>query len=232
MGVIAWIVLGIIAGAIAEHLISGRESHGLIVTCLIGVARGTARRLDRHPALPHPQPPGLLQPLHLDHRAGRGSSPTRHGSPGRRPPPVATATFAGDPGPRAEGHQRPFHAAAERPPAPGRPHRIRPAPGSLPVHPAQPALLHPGRLRRAADPADSEPPVRHGPDRSRHDYRVNQLALGYLVAWHHDRRGNDCGCVQEALDGEAQINLRPGAPSDRRPRPPEITAVRVFPAIL
>lgn len=37
MGIIAWIVLGIIVGAIAEHLISGRESHGIIITCLIGV---------------------------------------------------------------------------------------------------------------------------------------------------------------------------------------------------
>jgi uncharacterized membrane protein YeaQ/YmgE (transglycosylase-associated protein family) len=38
MGVIARVVLGIIAGAVAEHFISGRESHGLVVTCLIGVA--------------------------------------------------------------------------------------------------------------------------------------------------------------------------------------------------
>lgn len=38
MGVIAWIVLGIIAGAIAEHFVNGRKSHGIIVTCLIGVA--------------------------------------------------------------------------------------------------------------------------------------------------------------------------------------------------
>ena len=38
MGIIAWIVLGIIVGAIAEHLISHRESHGIIITCLIGVA--------------------------------------------------------------------------------------------------------------------------------------------------------------------------------------------------
>jgi len=37
MGIIAWIVLGLIVGMIAEHLISGRESHGIIVTCLIGV---------------------------------------------------------------------------------------------------------------------------------------------------------------------------------------------------
>ena len=37
MSIIAWIVLGIIAGVIAEHLISGRESHGIIVTCVIGI---------------------------------------------------------------------------------------------------------------------------------------------------------------------------------------------------
>jgi len=37
MSIIAWIVLGIIAGIIAEHLISGRESQGIIITCLIGV---------------------------------------------------------------------------------------------------------------------------------------------------------------------------------------------------
>jgi uncharacterized membrane protein YeaQ/YmgE (transglycosylase-associated protein family) len=37
MSIIAWIVLGIIVGAIAEHLINGRESHGIIVTCVIGV---------------------------------------------------------------------------------------------------------------------------------------------------------------------------------------------------
>jgi uncharacterized membrane protein YeaQ/YmgE (transglycosylase-associated protein family) len=38
MGVIAWILLGIIVGVLAEHLVSGRKSHGIIVTCLIGVA--------------------------------------------------------------------------------------------------------------------------------------------------------------------------------------------------
>lgn len=37
MGVIAWIVLGIIVGAIAERFVSGRKSHGTVVTCLIGV---------------------------------------------------------------------------------------------------------------------------------------------------------------------------------------------------
>ena len=38
MGVIAWIVLGIIVGVVAERLVSGRKTHGIIVTCLIGVA--------------------------------------------------------------------------------------------------------------------------------------------------------------------------------------------------
>ncbi len=42
MGIIAWIVLGIIAGALAEHLVSGRESHGIVVTCLIGVVGAVA----------------------------------------------------------------------------------------------------------------------------------------------------------------------------------------------
>ena len=35
--------------------------------------------------------------------------------------------------------------------------------GPLPVHPAQPGLLHPGRLRRAADPAGAEPAGRPRP---------------------------------------------------------------------
>jgi uncharacterized membrane protein YeaQ/YmgE (transglycosylase-associated protein family) len=37
MGVIAWIVLGIIVGLIAEHLVNGYKSHGVIVTCVIGI---------------------------------------------------------------------------------------------------------------------------------------------------------------------------------------------------
>jgi uncharacterized membrane protein YeaQ/YmgE (transglycosylase-associated protein family) len=38
MGVIAWIVLGIIVGLIAEHLVNGYKSHGVIITCVIGIA--------------------------------------------------------------------------------------------------------------------------------------------------------------------------------------------------
>ena len=38
MGIIAWIVLGLGAGLLANMVIPGRRSQGLIVTCLIGVA--------------------------------------------------------------------------------------------------------------------------------------------------------------------------------------------------
>src|ERR1700727_1823775 len=38
MGIIAWIVLGLGAGLLANMLVPGRRAPGLIVTCLIGVA--------------------------------------------------------------------------------------------------------------------------------------------------------------------------------------------------
>jgi uncharacterized membrane protein YeaQ/YmgE (transglycosylase-associated protein family) len=38
MGIIAWAVLGLGAGLLANMLVPGRRSQGLIVTCLIGVA--------------------------------------------------------------------------------------------------------------------------------------------------------------------------------------------------
>jgi uncharacterized membrane protein YeaQ/YmgE (transglycosylase-associated protein family) len=38
MGVIAWIVLGLVAGLLANMLIPGKRSQGLILTCLIGIA--------------------------------------------------------------------------------------------------------------------------------------------------------------------------------------------------
>jgi uncharacterized membrane protein YeaQ/YmgE (transglycosylase-associated protein family) len=37
MSIIAWIVLGLIAGLIANMLIPGRRQQGLIITCVIGV---------------------------------------------------------------------------------------------------------------------------------------------------------------------------------------------------
>ena len=38
MGIIAWVVLGLGAGLLANMVVPGRRSQGLIVTCLIGVA--------------------------------------------------------------------------------------------------------------------------------------------------------------------------------------------------
>jgi uncharacterized membrane protein YeaQ/YmgE (transglycosylase-associated protein family) len=38
MGIIAWIVLGLVVGIIAKTLLGGREKHGIIITILIGVA--------------------------------------------------------------------------------------------------------------------------------------------------------------------------------------------------
>jgi uncharacterized membrane protein YeaQ/YmgE (transglycosylase-associated protein family) len=38
MGILAWIILGLGAGLIANMLIPGRRSQGLIITCLIGIA--------------------------------------------------------------------------------------------------------------------------------------------------------------------------------------------------
>ena len=38
MGIIAWIVLGLAAGLLANMLIPGKRQQGLIITCLIGVA--------------------------------------------------------------------------------------------------------------------------------------------------------------------------------------------------
>jgi uncharacterized membrane protein YeaQ/YmgE (transglycosylase-associated protein family) len=37
MSIIAWIVIGIIVGFIAEQLVNGRDSHGVIITCVIGI---------------------------------------------------------------------------------------------------------------------------------------------------------------------------------------------------
>ena len=38
MSIIAWIVLGLAAGLLANMLIPGKRSQGLILTCVIGVA--------------------------------------------------------------------------------------------------------------------------------------------------------------------------------------------------
>jgi uncharacterized membrane protein YeaQ/YmgE (transglycosylase-associated protein family) len=38
MGIIAWIVLGLGAGLLANIVIPGRRSQGLLLTCLLGIA--------------------------------------------------------------------------------------------------------------------------------------------------------------------------------------------------
>ena len=38
MGIIAWIILGLGAGLLANMAIPGRRSQGLILTCVIGIA--------------------------------------------------------------------------------------------------------------------------------------------------------------------------------------------------
>jgi uncharacterized membrane protein YeaQ/YmgE (transglycosylase-associated protein family) len=37
MGIIAWIVLGLLAGLLANLLIPGKRQQGLIITCIIGI---------------------------------------------------------------------------------------------------------------------------------------------------------------------------------------------------
>ncbi|WP_329243804.1 GlsB/YeaQ/YmgE family stress response membrane protein [Streptomyces sp. NBC_01478] len=40
MGIIAWIIIGLLAGAIAKILMPGKDPGGTIVTMLIGIAGG------------------------------------------------------------------------------------------------------------------------------------------------------------------------------------------------
>ncbi len=42
MSIIGWIVLGLVAGLIANMLIPGRRQQGLLITCLIGIAGALA----------------------------------------------------------------------------------------------------------------------------------------------------------------------------------------------
>ena len=42
MSIIAWIVLGLVAGLLANLLVPGRRSQGLFLTCLIGIVGALA----------------------------------------------------------------------------------------------------------------------------------------------------------------------------------------------
>lgn len=69
MGVIAWIILGPVAGAIAKALLPGRDPQGLIVTGLIAYHLTTTRGSGRGP------------------RNGRRSGPGQYGASPSRPSP-------------------------------------------------------------------------------------------------------------------------------------------------
>ncbi|MEU3448837.1 GlsB/YeaQ/YmgE family stress response membrane protein [Streptomyces thermolilacinus] len=40
MGIIAWIIIGLLAGAIAKTLLPGKDPGGIIITMLIGIVGG------------------------------------------------------------------------------------------------------------------------------------------------------------------------------------------------
>ncbi|HWU08679.1 MAG TPA: GlsB/YeaQ/YmgE family stress response membrane protein [Streptomyces sp.] len=40
MGIIAWIIIGLLAGVIAKALLPGKDPGGIIITMLIGIAGG------------------------------------------------------------------------------------------------------------------------------------------------------------------------------------------------
>src|SRR5580700_6994006 len=100
MGIIAWIVLGLGAGLLANMAIPGKRSQGLILTCVIGIAGA----LGRHPPVPRPHPERVLQPVHLAHRHRRRSRPAAHLPPDQRPvhrfPPVRAPLSTASTAPR------------------------------------------------------------------------------------------------------------------------------------
>ena len=51
MGIIAFIILGVLAGAIAKALLPGEDPGGFIVTTIIGIVGALHRRLPRRSAL-------------------------------------------------------------------------------------------------------------------------------------------------------------------------------------
>ena len=40
MGILSWIVLGLVAGALAKFIVPGKDPGGIVVTILIGIAGG------------------------------------------------------------------------------------------------------------------------------------------------------------------------------------------------
>src|ERR1700761_5602371 len=113
-----------------------------------GALAGTAAHLRRTAGSVHPprghaaDGPALRSRRLRPVRRGPGPVPRHRALPGR----------PDRPGRRLDRPQHPRH---------------HPPLGPVPVHPAQPGFLHPGRLRRPADPAGPEPPGRPGPGQHR-----------------------------------------------------------------
>ena len=47
MGILSWILFGLVVGVIAKLLMPGRDPGGFIITILLGVAGALVRRLHR-----------------------------------------------------------------------------------------------------------------------------------------------------------------------------------------
>ena len=48
MGLLLWVVFGLLRGAIAKWIMPGRDPGGIIVTILLGIGGARHRRHDRH----------------------------------------------------------------------------------------------------------------------------------------------------------------------------------------
>ena len=70
MGIIAWIILGLAAGLLANMLIPGKRSQGLILTCLIGIAGALGGGWVATELFPS-TPCTVLPPVHLANRHRR-----------------------------------------------------------------------------------------------------------------------------------------------------------------
>ena len=142
MGIIAFLILGLLAGAIAKRLLPGSDPGGFIVTMLIGVAGALRRRVPRERAVRCAPAGRLLRRLdvadgdhRLDHparglaRAERGSSPP----PARLAPPARldrcgrSGRVSGASGAPGAGRRA---GAGGTPPSPAARARRRPRAGS------------------------------------------------------------------------------------------------------
>jgi uncharacterized membrane protein YeaQ/YmgE (transglycosylase-associated protein family) len=81
MGIIAWIVLGLGAGLLANMAIPGKRQQGLILTCLIGIAGALLGGWAATNIFHIHSLNGFFKRLYLAHRHRRGSRP-----PARLPP--------------------------------------------------------------------------------------------------------------------------------------------------